>query len=255
MKVPTRVLPFPRSRRVIVDIGRVTSQRATIHGLLEADVTIAWEKVRAADLSFTAYVVATLARAVAEHPHVHAVRDLRGRLVIFDQVDVAVSIEVELEGRSFPLTHVVRAAEALTVSAITGQIRSVKSTPSSSSSLQHDRAAQAFVAMPGIVRRLLLRLLYRLPDRQRRIMGTVGVSSIGMFGEGGGYGIALPVHSVDVLVGGLAEEVRRDSSNPAVRRLLSISLSFDHDVVDGAPATRFAARFREMLASGEALTR
>ncbi len=253
MTAGKKVVPFPRSRRVIVDIGRVTARRAIIHGLLEVDVTEAWERVKTADLSFTAYVVGSLARAVAEQPDIQALRDWRGRLVIFSQVDVAVSIEVELEGRSFPLTHVVRAAESLTIEEISDQIRSVQTTPSTSPSLQHERAARAFVAMPGPVRRRLLKMLYRLPDRQRQIMGTAGVSAIGMFGEGGGYGIALPVHPVDLLVGGLAQDTRRDTATGGVHRLLSISLSFDHDVVDGAPAARFAARLREMLQSGEAL--
>ena len=76
-------------------------------------------------------------------------------------------------------------------------------------------------------------------------MGTVGVSSVGMFGEGGGYGIGLPVHPVDLLIGGIT------ASGDEQR--LALTLGFDHDVVDGGPATRFAADFRSMLESGAVL--
>ena len=163
---------------------------------------------------------------------------------MFDHVDIAVSIEIELEGRSFPLTHVVRGAESASVEEMTRQIRSVQRQPTESPSLQHEGQARMFIVLPGPIRRMLLRILYRLPDWHRRIMGTAGVSSVGMVGAGGGWSIGLPVHPVNVLVGGLGGEGRTH---------LALTLGFDHDVVDGAPATRFASEFRRMLEQGDAL--
>jgi len=244
-----RTVPFPKSRRVIVDIGKVTASRPTVRGLLEADVTSAMKRIAGADLSVTAYVIATLAAAISEHPGIHAVRDWRGRLVIFEDVDIAISIEVELEERSFPLSHMIRSAQQKTVADITAELRRVQATPAESPSLQYMRTAQAYVALPGPVRRCALRALYRLPEWHRRILGTAGVSSIGMFGDGGGWGIGFPVHPVDLLVGGI-ETV---SNEGAERKLMALTLSFDHDVVDGAPAARFASRLREMLEAGTAL--
>jgi pyruvate/2-oxoglutarate dehydrogenase complex dihydrolipoamide acyltransferase (E2) component len=37
------------------------------------------------------------------------------------------------------------------------------------------------------------------------------------------------------------------------REFVDLTLSFDHDVVDGAPAARFAARLRELLESASVL--
>ena len=34
---------------------------------------------------------------------------------------------------------------------------------------------------------------------------------------------------------------------PAVRRMMTLTLTFDHRAVDGAPAARFLARLRELL--------
>lgn len=39
----------------------------------------------------------------------------------------------------------------------------------------------------------------------------------------------------------------------AIREYLAITLSFDHDIIDGAPAARFAARLREVIESGYGL--
>lgn len=248
-----RVIPFPRSRRVIVDVGRVSARRPTVRGIIEADITLVEDALSKHGYSLTAYVIATLGRAIAAEPEIQAIRDWRGRLVVFDSVDVAVSIEVTLEGRSFPLTHVIRGAEQASVEAITAQLEAVKAKPESGPTLQHQNAARAYLSLPGFVRRGALRLLYRMPDRHKTILGTAGVSSVGMFGAGGGWGFAFPVHPVDLLVGGISERLDIVDGASVTRRLLALTFSFDHDVVDGAPAARFVSGFRQTIESGAAL--
>ena len=39
----------------------------------------------------------------------------------------------------------------------------------------------------------------------------------------------------------------------AVREYLSLTISFDHDIIDGAPAARFTERLKELIESGYGL--
>ena len=79
---------------MIVDAGRLARRRQFIHGLLEVDITGTHERIRrrrrrtGRPLSVTAYVIYCLAQAVGRDPAVQAMRDWRGRLVIFEDVDV-----------------------------------------------------------------------------------------------------------------------------------------------------------------------
>lgn len=246
------VVPFPKSRRFVVDIGRATRHRNTIQGFLEADVTSARRHLRmlgetiGEPLSFTAYLVACVARAVEADPQVQALRDLRDRLVVFGTIDVNISVEVELEGRSFPMNHVIRDAGSRTVLDISREITNVKHEPSRSATNRLSGAARWFVKVPGPVRVWAFRLLYRLPHRQRALVGTIGMTAVGMFGRGGGWGTAFQVHPLEVIVGGIS--VRTDSSqDESLREHLHLTFMFDHDVVDGAPAARFASRVRELI--------
>jgi pyruvate/2-oxoglutarate dehydrogenase complex dihydrolipoamide acyltransferase (E2) component len=203
----------------------------------------------------TTYVVATLARAVARHPRLHALRDLRGRLVTFDSVDVTVSVEVLIDGQPFPMNHVLRSAQSRSVAELTEEVRAVKSTPQRSSTTRLADKARWFLALPRPVRSRMLSSMHRLPDLQRRLVGTVGVTSVGMFGQGAAVGLPFLVHTLDVLVGGLEERPAFDEHGAVVRRqLLSIALVVDHDVVDGAPMARFVADVRDDLESGAALS-
>jgi pyruvate/2-oxoglutarate dehydrogenase complex dihydrolipoamide acyltransferase (E2) component len=90
----------------------------------------------------------------------------------------------------------------------------------------------------------------RYPRVQKQYGGTVGLSAVGMFGKGGGWAIALPYHTLDVTMGGIAEKPGVVDGRIAIREYLCLTLSFDHDIIDGAPAARFVARLKEMIERG-----
>lgn len=253
-----QVRPFPLSRRLIVDVGRATRVRSTVRAFIEADVTEPRRRMAAAApdgprVTLTCYIVSCVGRAVTADRRVHALRDLRGRLVTFDDVDVNVSVEVELESGSFPMNHVVRRAGARTPADICTELQRVKRDPGGSPTMRLAGPARWFLALPGIVRRGLLRLLYRLPRQQKALAGTVGVTAIGMMGEGGGWGTAFQVHPLSVVVGGITVRPGLVDGKIEAREFLHLTLAFDHDVVDGAPAARFASRLRQLIESGEGL--
>jgi hypothetical protein len=75
----------------------------------------------------------------------------------------------------------------------------------------------------------------------------VGFTSVGMFGNSGGWGVGMPNHPLAVTIGGIASKPAVVDGRIEIREFLSVTLSFDHDVVDGAPAARFAQRFVRLV--------
>jgi hypothetical protein len=75
-----------------------------------------------------------------------------------------------------------------------------------------------------------------------------------MFGKGkSGLGIAPLEHVLDLVVVGIAwKPVVRDGEI-VPREILNLTSVFDHDVIDGAPATRFTRRLVELIESGYGL--
>ncbi|MGH2527896.1 MAG: 2-oxo acid dehydrogenase subunit E2 [Actinomycetota bacterium] len=197
--------------------------------------------------------MACVARAMAADRSVQAYRDLRGRLVIFDEVDVDVLVETTLEGRPFPMNHVVRAADRRTVLDIHREIRSIQSDPSRSPTAALARKARVVLMLPGLVRAALVRSLHRLPAVQKRLGGTVAVDAVGKFGRGGGWGISFIQHSLGVMVGGISVRPGYVDGSIEPREYQDLTLAFDHDVVDGAPAARFAAALRELIEAADGL--
>jgi len=79
------------------------------------------------------------------------------------------------------------------------------------------------------------------------------VSAVGMFGDGGGWGIPLPTFTLTVTLGGIAVKPGVVDGRIEIREYLDVTLSFDHDVIDGAPAARFTQRFKELIETGYGL--
>lgn len=224
-----------------------------MHGLLEVDVTRAMRKLEQTDVSFTAFVVATVARAAAMHPEVHAYRDWLGRIVHHRYVDVTTLIEVEHDSGSFPLAYLIRDADVKEPADISEEIRSVKRNPLETlEGRRLNRLAPLGGRIPGLAW-LFYQVMSR-STRMRAISGTVSLSSVGMFGAGPGHGIGFPtVLSLSVLVGGRTRRPIVDDEEIAVADVLDLTVTFDHNTVDGAPAARFIADLQRLLTTAEVL--
>lgn len=254
-----RRLPIPLQRRQMVDWLEL-GQRHPMHALIELDVTDARDAIRrrramtGRPLSLTAYLVACFARSIGEDPRVQAMPDGRGHLVEFDDVDVTVMVEQDAGGESVALPSIVRRAQSKDAAAIDREIHAARSDRSLLELGQ--RWLPLWLVVPDFYRRFLLRRLLADPWRRRRLTGTTIVTSVGMFGSGSGWAISPPGYPVGLTIGGLARKpglarAGSDEERVVPRELLSVTVSLDHDVVDGAPAARFIRRFRERVERAE----
>jgi pyruvate/2-oxoglutarate dehydrogenase complex dihydrolipoamide acyltransferase (E2) component len=220
---------------------------APMTAMIQVDVTDAWERIEADDLSPTAFVLACVGRAVAVHPEVHAYRDWLGRLVLHRHVDITTMVEVDTETGVFPLAHPVQNTETRTVRDLSDELRRVKTTPSSGLS---GRLLLRWGALAGRIPGLAT-LVYFLARRSPRIRsgtGTVALSSVGMMIGGSGFAIGvMALVSLQVMVGGATERPWVVDGEVTVRRILDLTAQVDHRVVDGAPAARFGATLRRLL--------
>jgi pyruvate/2-oxoglutarate dehydrogenase complex dihydrolipoamide acyltransferase (E2) component len=248
--------PFPSNRRLVVAAFRAGRHKTPMYGFLDVDVTLAKRLLAATDppSSMTAFIAASVARVAAAHPEVHAYRDWRGRLVTHQFVDVSTMVEVPTGQGLFAIPHTLRDADVRSVVDLSGELRRVKATPFTSPSARWaERYAPLVTRLPGAIRGV-----YAVMSRSvasRRQIGTVAVTSIGMFGGGAGYGLTpLTLMSLELIVGGISQQPRVIDRHIEVRDVLNLTLAIDHDVIDGAPAARFSAELRQTLETAAVLS-
>ena len=251
------VVPFPKARQPIVDSLQQAKRMSVVHIITEMDVTDVRRWVRefrkktGESLSFTAFLTCCLARAVDEDKYMHAYRT-GNKLVVYDEVDISVIIEREVDGDKAPIfPHVIKAANTKTTREIHDEIRTAQREEIDTSGKAHWIGRYWF--LPALIRSLIWRRLLGSPHWRKRVTGTVGISAIGMFGNGPGWGIPIPTYTLSITVGGIAEKPGVVNGRIESREYLSITISFDHDIVDGAPAARFTRRLKELIESGYSL--
>jgi pyruvate/2-oxoglutarate dehydrogenase complex dihydrolipoamide acyltransferase (E2) component len=256
-----QVIPYPKMRRWMAAAYRSVLHTPLMHGLIEVDVTRARARLRehqattGESLSFTAFLAACLAKAVEEHKAVQAVRKGRKHLVLFDEVDVYTPIEREVDGQKQFITSIIRAANRKTVREIHQEIRAVQGE-------DVEQALKGFKRLLFFLPTLLFRPFFRVslwifrasPQMQKNLVGTVGLTAVGMFGKGAGWGIPpANAHPLWMTVGGIGEKPGVVDGHIAIRDYLSLTISFDHEVIDGAPAARFTERLKDLIESGYGL--
>src|SRR5436305_1867180 len=111
-----KVVPYSKLRRVLAVTLQSAQRKSMVRGLIEVDVTRARAYLRehkaktGESLSFTAFLIACLAKAVDEHKAVQAYRQGRNQLILFEDVDVNTQIEHEMNGQKQAIVYILRAA-------------------------------------------------------------------------------------------------------------------------------------------------
>ena len=67
--------------------------------------------------------------------------------------------------------------------------------------------------------------------------------------------MGMPTHALAITLGGITEKPAWKNGRVEPREYLHVTLSFDHDVIDGAPAARFTKTFRELVEGGFGLSK
>lgn len=184
---------------------------------VDAGAFITWreqaQKRATQKLTFTDLLVKVVAVALRAHPRLNATwKD--GGIVPNDEINVGLAVAVE-DGLIVPAIH---RADTLSLSDIAARRQEVVTR-----------------AQNGALR----------PDDIRGV--TFTISNLGMYGVDAFNAIVNAPQAAILAVGRIARRVVPVDDQPAVRSMMTLSLSCDHRVVDGARGAQFLATVAELI--------
>lgn len=260
-------IPYPSSRQLTFDVGRIGLAKHHVRALLEVDVTEARRLIKqnrhsGRKLSFTAWLIKSIADCVALHPPVAGVNDAkRNRVLVFEDVDISIAVEKEVNGVRVPLPYVIRKADKKTLCEIQAEIQSAKSQAVGGEGdyvLGEEYSTMGmkfFVKLPGWLRLILMRVLVlNHPQRVKDMMGTVMITTAGMVGHTRGWIMPFSMHPLCLAFGTLNEQAAVYKGEIQKREILHLTVLIDHDVIDGVPAARFVDDLVKKLQAGAGLS-
>jgi pyruvate/2-oxoglutarate dehydrogenase complex dihydrolipoamide acyltransferase (E2) component len=260
---PYQITELSPGRRIWVNTLELSWPSHAIFGLLEVDVTVArrciaeYKERTGETLSFVGFLTYCLARAVDEDKSIQAHRKGDKHLLMFEDVNVGLMVEHKDGDKASLMGHVVRAANRKSLREIHDEIRKVQAEPVPPG-MGMPSWFRSLMLLPWPFSKLLVSLMrmnsHRDPTTAVAMGGTVDITSVGMFGGGhSGWGLSPTFHPVGLVVGGISWKPAVVEGCIEPREILNLTVTFDHDIVDGAPATRFVKRLVELIESGYGL--
>lgn len=265
MRKKHSIVTFPSSRQFTMDVGKLGMEKHHIKALIELDVTDSrkmLKKLRSETgrkISFTSWILKCISQAISEHKQVQALRKGRGKLVIFDDVDISMAVEKVIDGVSAPIPMVMREVNKKSMDDIFREIETAKEreVKNADDYVLGDKKSKEpiglFAMVPQFLRLIIWKIMMSNPYWVRKTMGTVMVSSVGMMGKIRGWFIPRAIHSICFGLGSIIKKpgVIRNEIQP--REYLQMTILIDHDVVDGAPAARFVSYLTKLVEEGYGL--
>jgi pyruvate/2-oxoglutarate dehydrogenase complex dihydrolipoamide acyltransferase (E2) component len=249
-----QVFRYPLSRIGTIDLGQIGFRKHHIAGLLEVDVTDALIQIRkqrseGRPVSFFAWMVKTISTVIAENRYIHAVPGPKHSTVVFEDIDISVVVERVVEGKRVPLPLVIRKTNEKPIEDIYAEIRAAQSQEIRDESdfvLKENRlsrsAMRLYYMLPQRLRLILLNRILKNPYRSKNAMGTAIITSVGSVARLPGWVIPRAMHNLCFALGSVVKKPWVIRDRIEIRDILHLTVLFDHDVVDGAPAARFAAK-------------
>jgi pyruvate/2-oxoglutarate dehydrogenase complex dihydrolipoamide acyltransferase (E2) component len=258
-----KIEKFPVERLRTLDSLAAGTNKSVVYGLLDFDVTLARQRLRdyrrssGHSVSFLAWFVKCVAQAVSEHPEVQIYRHGRSKIVTFADVDVVVIVErfKTEQSTNFPTT--LRRANLQSLEEIDSVIRTAKNLALSEKTVvlgeSHPVLEHLAKWAPGFVHRWWWRHAKSDAFLTKKVMGTVAITSLGMFGNTTGYILPSSVHNLCFGLGSLNRQPAVVNGKIEIRQILKVTICANHETVDGAPLARFIARLNDLLQSAWSL--
>ncbi|MFX1390061.1 MAG: 2-oxo acid dehydrogenase subunit E2 [Promethearchaeota archaeon] len=250
---------FPKVRIPTLDFLSLGEEKHYVKGLIEFDVTNARNKIREHEknthnkLSFTAWLLKCIGQAASEFKEVHSLLMGKKKIIKFDDVDISIAVEKNIEGIKTPIPLVIRKTNKKTVMQINEEIRKAQTEELSGPSVlgAHNRKndVRTYVSLPKSIRKYIIRSKFKDPFKVKQMMGTIIVTSVGMFGNLYGWPIPTTNHPLAFAVGSIVKKPGVIRDKIEIREYMPMTILFNHDVIDGAPAARFVSRLGELIES------
>ncbi len=214
------VIPLSGVRKVVAE-RMAYSFRTAPHAILIVEVDMSeavklrkdFEKMKNVQLSYNAVFVKAVAMALREYPILNSTLE-ENQIKILKNINVGVAVATE-RGLIVPVIH--------------------------------DVDEKSLADLSSIIAQLVEKTRLDTLSRSDVTGGTFTITNLGMFGVDAFIAIINPKQAAILAIGRIADKPKVVDGQILIQPTVTLSLSFDHRIIDGAPAAQFLNRIKEIL--------
>ncbi|NVM37044.1 MAG: 2-oxo acid dehydrogenase subunit E2 [Candidatus Lokiarchaeota archaeon] len=256
------VKKIPKTHKLIFDMFDLSLQRHHIHVIAQIDIDLVLKlleqskEIYGEKISLTGYLIYVFSRVIEKYNDVHAIRVGLKKYIFYD-VDVHTIIEREVkDGEKAPTSYIIRQANRKSILEIHNEIRNAQKQ-SIEGLVEHGTRRQKlqklFSSFPKFLRKKIFKKMLKKPRMMKKNIGTVCVTAVGMLTKDvRTIGMPIPIQPwpIQFSLGCLDKRLRKENGQIIEREFLNVTITLDHDVIQGGTITRFLNEIYQMVESG-----
>ncbi len=242
-----------RFRWNVLDLIQVCNQ-GSIPTYLFCEMDMSWAEHLRAQLAkrghrvtITAMLIKAISHAQLKHPDSRSAILPLGRTVTMEEVVAGFTAEKYVDNQPIVYFGAIKEPHHKTITEIARELREYAERDVSE--IPQLEIEHRFAKMPWIIRRIILWVGLMFPAMRLRFLGaTFGITSLGKFAIK--TVIAPCVCTSTFGIGSVENRPVVRGGEIVIRPIMSMTLNFDHRLIDGAPAARFLGDIRLLLEGG-----
>jgi len=256
------VKKYPKTQKLMFDMLDLSLKLHHVHVVAQVDVDLVLRLLEQnkdeqnEKMSFTGYLIYVISRAIEKNKDVHAMR-VGLKKYIFNDVDVHIIVERETDdGELVPTSHIIRQANRKSILEIHNEIRNAQEQSIKGlvgRGTKREKLQKLFSSFPRFLRKRILKRMLKKPKMMKKNIGTVCVTAVGMLTKDiRTIGTPIPVQPwpIQFSIGCLDKRLKIVNGEIVEREILNVTITFDHDVIQGGVITRFLTEIYNMVESG-----
>ncbi|MBN1648060.1 MAG: 2-oxo acid dehydrogenase subunit E2 [Spirochaetales bacterium] len=225
-----------------------------IYALLEFDITgirswLRQKRKEGTGGSLFVFMLKAIALCMKDFPAFNAMINRR-RITEFESVDISIPIEMYRNGEYQNKQYLVRDTNGKSMAEIEKEIQESRKQLDDQKGYVFSKPVQKILdLLPGRMVVVLIRIIMKNHRKVMALSGSLFVTSVSMFSTIPGYIIPYSggPKAVSFAIGSTMKKPVVDKNEIVAKEMINITVVFNHDIVDGAPAARFINRLRDII--------
>ena len=244
-------------RQAVIASASITKQKNTIHNVTEIDISIPrkliaeYKNSNKEKLSFTGYIAKCFASTISTYPNLNSFITGR-RIVYINDIIISILVEREINNEYVPEPLVIHNCGSKNLLEIHSEIREAQNKVNQNKHMGQLSGNSWLRYIPPF----LLKAFVRIADKNIKMglkYGKLAITSVGMYTKHPIWLIPHGSATVLLSIGSIINKPVLIDNKIENREHLCLTVSFDHDIVDGAPAARFMNDLIEEIKSGRSI--
>jgi len=241
------------ARKAVIASASVTREKNAIHSFTEVDISIPrkylddYRERNGERISFTGYLTKCLANTITKHPKLNSF--ISGNNIVYlKDITISILVERQLNGESTPEPLGIKNCGEKRLYSIHQEIRSAQKNQ------DHHLGGLSGNSWFQYIPAFLLKSFIRIADKNISMgveYGKIAMTAVGMFSTNPIWFIPHGSATVLLTIGSINHKVVNVDGVLETREHLCLTVSFNHDIVDGAPAARFMNDLVEEIKRGQ----